>query len=849
MLFLRPLNLALAAVCGLAAFAAGATGVATQSLDGRWTLRQAGKDEAIPATVPGVVHTDLLAAGKIRDPFTGKNEDRLQWIGASAWTYSRDFDVPDSMLNRKHVALRFKGLDTVATVELNGQKLGAADNMFRTWEFDAKPLLKPGRNAIAVAFTPVPVYVEQQIDAAKSNLTGPATWYAGMSMIRKPVYSEGWDFGPQFFTSGIWKPVELVAWDAARLTHVTVDQDIKGDLAANNPAGVDLTVTAHADVDSGASGLVATATLSFDGKQVAQESAPMSGGSTPLALTIERPKLWWPAGMGGQPLYEVAVEVKDADGTVIDRHAQRIGVRRVELLPKSDDRPLRLRVNGREIFAKGASWIPADMFLPRVTPEHVRELLSQAAGANFNFLRIWGGGGYPDDAFFDACDERGLLIWMDFAYACKPYPIGNPQWAANVREETAQVVRRLRDHPSMAVWCGNNEVEAIVKNYGVMGQEDYDKLFHGLIGGTVKTECPAAQYVGGSPEAGDEHNWWVWHVGAAFEKYRDSHGWMTEFGFQSFPVPATVESYSAAADRGSVLSDVMKFHQNNGNGRGNEMILDQMARYFRPAKDFDSTLWLSQINQAYGMGIGIEHWRSDWPRSSGSFVWQFDDCWPGPTWSCVDYFGRPKAVLYRLRHDYAPLMVTGVFDEREGSLPLKVVSEFGSAQKVALAWKLTDLAGKTIKQGKSMVSAKGGTASTDGPTLDLAAELKQAGGPAAALLWVDAKSDDGTAGQSTILLARPKAMDLRDPALSFDLKKAGDGFDVTLRAERPALWAWLALDGDPDAALTDNFVHLDPDRPATIHLVPSRPMDVGAGRKALRARSLYDTYGHAAAGP
>ena len=829
----------------LCAAAVAPAGVATLDLDGQWTLRQDGKDEAIPATVPGVVHTDLLAAGKIPDPFDAKNEDDLQWIGEAAWTYSRGFDVDAAMLKRGHVVLRCDGLDTAATVTLNGQKLGAADNMFRTWEFDAKPLLKAGRNTIEIAFTPVPTYVEQQIAAAKRDLTGSATWYGGMSMIRKPVYSEGWDFGPRFYTMGIWRPIRLVAWDAARLTYVTVDQKITGDLAANDAAGVDLTVTAHADVNSDAKGLTATTTVSLDGKQVAQTSAAVAGESTPLALQVERPKLWWPAGMGGQPLYDVTVEVKDADGTAIDRQDRRIGVRRVELLPKTDDRPLRLRVNGKPIFSRGASWIPSDMFAPRESREHLRDLVAQAAGANFNFLRVWGGGYYPGEDFFDACDEDGLLVWMDFAFACKGYPIGNPGWAENVRHEVVDVVRRLRDHPSMAVWCGNNEVEAIVKNYGVMGQDDYDKLFHKLIGATVEQEYPAAQYVGGSPETGDEHNWWVWHVGAEFEKYRDSHGWMTEFGFQSFPVPATVESYSTPSDRESVLSDVMRFHQNNGNKRGNEMILDQMARYFRPARDFDSTLWLSQINQALGMTIGIEHWRGDWPRSSGAFVWQFDDCWPGPTWACVDYFGRPKAVLYRLKHAYAPLLVTGVFDEGQQAVPLKVVSEFESAQKITLAWKLTDLSGKTIKQGKSVVSAEAGTASTDGPTPDLSAELKQAGGPASALLWVGATADDGTAATATILLARPKEMDLRDPNLSLDVEKAGDGYDVTIKAERPALWAWLDLDGDPDATISDNFVHLDPESPVTIRVTPSKAMDADTVKKALVARSLYDTYDHA----
>ena len=466
---------------------AGVTGL---DLDGRWTLRQDGKDQAIPATVPGTVHTDLLAAGKIPDPFYGKNEDDLQWVGQTPWTYSRDFDVDAALLERGHVVLRCDGLDTAASVTLNGQKLGDADNMFRTWEFDAKPLLKAGRNTITIAFTPVPTYVEQQIAAAKRDLTGPATWYGGMSMIRKPVYSEGWDFGPRFYTMGIWKPIRLVAWDAARLTHVSVDQNLKGDLAANEPAGTDLSVTAHADIDPSAKGLTAAVTVSLDGQEVASGQASLIVESTQLSLTIDKPQLWWPAGMGKHPLYDVTVEVKDAGGAIIDRSAQRVGLRRIELLPKTDDRPLRLRVNGKEIFARGASWIPSDMFAPRESREHIRDLIAQAAGANFNFLRVWGGGYYPGEDFFDACDENGLLVWMDFAFACKGYPIGNPGWADNVRHEVVDVVRRLRGHPSMAVWCGNNEVEAIVKNYGVMGQEDYDKLFHKLIGETVEQEYP-----------------------------------------------------------------------------------------------------------------------------------------------------------------------------------------------------------------------------------------------------------------------------------------------------------------------------------------------------------------------
>lgn len=815
--------------------------VTTLDLDGPWTLRQAGEDHAIPATVPGVVQTDLLNAGEIPDPFHGKNEDELQWIGEAAWTYSRTFTVPADLLAKKHVALRCEGLDTVAAVRVNGREVGTTDNMFRTYEFDVRPLLKVGENTVTVTFSPVGKYIEKQIADAKATLSGPSTWYEGMPMVRKPVYFEGWDFGPRFFTAGIWRPIRLVAWDAARVTHVAADVTLAGDLADGTSTGADLAVSADVDADPSAKGLTATATISLDGKWVAEASGPVAGGAVRLSLHVENPKLWWPAGMGARPMYDLKVVVKDATGAAVDARSIRIGLRRVELLPKSADRPLRLRVNGREIFAKGANWIPPDMFPPRATAAHVRDLLRQAAGANFNSIRGWGGGYPPDESFFDASDELGLLVWMDFPYACKPYPIGNPHFVENVRVETADIVRNLRHHPSMAVWCGNNEVDGIVTAFGLMGRVQYDQLFHDLIGGIVTGEYPAAQYVGGSPEAGDEHNWWVWHIGADFEKYRESLGWMTEFGFQSFPVPATVDAYTTPADRDSVKSGVMVFHQNNKNG--NDNILGQMAKYFRPAKDFDSTLWLSQINQAYGMAVGVEHWRADWPRSSGAYVWQFDDCWPGPTWACVDYFGRPKAVLYRLRHAYAPLLVTAVLDGKAGRVPLRVVSEFDKPQTVAVRWKLTDLTGKTLKAGASNVKVPAGTQSTAGPTLDLSSEVSAAGADRV-LLWAEATAPGVEKAVAAMAFVRPKELDLADPELSVAVDHAGDGFDITLKASRPALWAWLTLGGDPDARFSDNFIPIDPAAPARIHLTPSKPTDAAAIRKSLAVRSLYDTYTH-----
>ena len=480
----------------------------------------------MPATVPGCVHTDLLAAAKIPDPFFGANAGSLKWVSDTPWTYARTFTPDAALLARKHVVLRCEGLDTIATLTLNGRPLGRADNMFRTWEFDAKPLLTPGANRLEITFTPVDAYVKDFVAAAKD--TGPNTAYRGMANVRKALYSNGWDFAPSLATAGVYKPITLVGYDAAKLNGVVVD--------ARAEAGRAATVLVRPQPSDGApAGTRVRATVSLDGRLIAAAAAD---AGEPVPLTVPDPKLWWPNGMGERPLYAVRVELLDKDGKVLDAVDRRVGLRNIELLRPSNGLPLRLRVNGREMYCRGADWVPADMFLPRVTPRHQRKLLEAAAAANMNMLRTWGGGSYEDDAFYDACDELGLLVWHDFKFACNAYPGRNKGFAENVRQEVADQVTRLSPHPSLAVWSGNNEVEAIVHRFGLMSQADYDLFFGDLIGGGLKKLLPNANYVIGSPGEGDEHNWWVWHIGADFEKYRDSHGWMTEFGFESFPVPA-----------------------------------------------------------------------------------------------------------------------------------------------------------------------------------------------------------------------------------------------------------------------------------------------------------------------
>jgi beta-mannosidase len=802
--------------------------IAKVDLNGEWRLTQGGKPDALLTHVPGNVHLDLIREGRIPDPFYRDNAAKIEWVYEATWVYERSFDVPADMLKHAALLLRCEGLDTVARIEVNGQHVGNADNMYRTWEFDVKPLLREGKNEIRITFSPVKEYIEafQKRAPQVPNATG-----IDIANIRKPSYSNSWDFCAKFLPCGIHKPIAIVGYDTARIQDVQVHQNL-------SESSAKLAVNVVAERISSPE-LTAEAVVQFQGKIIDRQEAPLVDGATTIPLEVLNPQLWWPVGMGNQPLYEVAVQLRDGTGITVDAAHRRVGLRRLELLPKSDDRPLRLAVNGQEIFAKGANWIPADVFPARVTADKLRQYVSDAVAVNMNMLRVWGGGYYPDDAFFDACDEMGILVWMDFPFACAPYPGNNPEFQENVRAELTDQVRRLRHHPSIAVWCGNNEVEGLITSYKLITREEYDRLFHEVIGTKVKELFPEIIYVGGSPEAGDEHNWWVWHVGADFEHYRQSHGWMTEFGFQSFPHPATVNQYTEVGDRDSVFSEINLFHQKNGNGKGNQIILDKLEGYFRKAKDFESTLWLSQILQSYGMNIGIEHWRTDWPHSSGSFVWQYNDCWPGPSWSSVDYYGRWKAAHYGYRRVYAPVMVAGLVEAETSNVQVKVASDLKETLRGRVTWRLTDLAGQLLEKGEHELDLPAGAASTVGPKLEIGERVTSLG-PEKVLLWLDV-----TAGEyshnNLVLFKRPKDLDLLEPNIKAETVAVGDGYNVTLTASAPALWVWLTLP-DADARYSDNFMHLYPGEPVTIHVTPSQKGKSGKFQDSLQVRSLRDTY-------
>lgn len=802
------------------------------SLNGAWQVTKGGAEEWIPAQVPGCIHTDLLAAGKIADPFYRDNEKSVQWIGETDWLYRRAFDVDAETFAHQKIILRCEGLDTLATIRVNDQELGKTDNMFRTWEFDAKPLLRVGENKIEIFIASPAKFVD-----ALEKKRGENKGVTGRAWLRKQPCHFGWDWAPTLITSGIWRNISLEAVDQARLDDVLILQDHS---AKNH---VTLTVKVSAQ-DVASTKLRARFSVLHDGKKISKKSINLSDGKGEGELVIKNPQLWWPNGMGARPLYHVRVDLLDAENQAIDTATKRIGLRTLALVEQTKEQPLHFVVNGVPFFAKGANWIPLDSFSNRVTAEKLRQYIADAVAVNMNMLRFWGGGYYEEDVLYDLCDEMGICVWADFKFACASYPAFDAKFVENVRHEARDNLKRLRHHPCIAVWCGNNEISLLVKDdWGLisMARSGYDSLFKQTIGDEVKTCAPQTSYVSGSPDCGDVHYWEVWWGARTFEAYRELSGFMSEFGYQSYPEPRTVYGYTVAEDRMSTMTEIMKWHQRCP--LGNDRIKNMTGNYFRAGKDFDSTLWISQLVQAYGIKLGAEYWRQHMPQSMGCLFWQYNDCWPVASWASVDYFGRWKALHYAARHFYAPVMISGLEDEKAKCVSIYLTSDLAKKQRGQIEWRVTNLEGNLLDDGSLAIEIEP-RKSCVARALDLNA-LAQQHGDKNLLVWLKLAVDGHEVSRNLVSLARPKDIDLLDPKLKTAVVETQTGFRVKLSAEKPALWAWLSL-SDMDARYSDNFVHLEANQPFEIEVRPAKKLSRTEFEKMLTARSLFDTYAHAA---
>lgn len=788
------------------------------NLGGAWRMREADSETWHSAHVPGSVYADLMADGTMPDPFWRENElDAFERMKKD-YVYQRAFTVTEAQLAHAHVELVCEGLDTLAHVSLNGHEIAFADNMHITWVWDVKEPLHTGENTLEIRFDSPIRYCAKKAEEAPGWESSDAT--PGFRHLRKAHCMFGWDWGPRLPDAGIWRPIFLRTWDAARLENALM-------LQAHHDGVVDVTIRPEIAGES-----------AWSAEITAPDGEVMIIPKTTAAeqvVTIQNPQLWWPNGLGKQPLYRVTVRLAAGD-----TRTWRIGLRTMTVSREKDEwgEEFCHVVNGVKVFAMGADYIPEDNILARVTPERTRRLLEGCKAANFNAIRVWGGGYYPDDAFYDICDELGLLVWQDLMYACAFYDL-TPDFERSIRVETHQNVARLRHHASLALICGNNEMEMFMAgaNSALINHRtwefvptyphhitDYVKMFEYILPAIVKETAPQTYWWPASPSSGgnfdapndenrgDNHYWDVWHGEKPFTEYRKFFfRYASEFGFQSFPCLKSVEQFTLPDDR-NIFSRVMERHQRNQAANGK--ILSYLSQTFRYPNSFDDLLYASQLMQAEAIRYGVEHWRRNRGRCMGAIIWQLNDIWPVASWASIDYYGRWKALHYAAKRFFAPVMVSA---EEEGELSQNPkINEYHPAP-LEKSFRL-NVCNETLRDVTGEVvwalrTPDGAIVRQNQQTLTI---------PAMSAKWLDKVDcadasltghyvsfafvvDDVAVSEGTCIFCAPKHFEFVDPRLTVETR--GDTLVVTSHAY--AKQVWLESE-DADLLLDDNAFDMNP---------------------------------------
>ena len=802
------------------------------SLCGAWVLDIPGSAfPRVPAQVPGSVYHDLLTAGEIPDPFYRDNENEALKLMDNDFVYSRSFTVPASLLENDAVVLHCDGLDTLATVTVNGCLVGTAKNMHRTYEFDVKSVLRAGENEISVKFDSPTRFIKEAY--ALSRADGSSDAMVGFPLIRKAHCMFGWDWGPRLPDAGIWRDIRILGVKTARIRDVHV-------LQFHEEGKVTLEVNTHVTELTGSADVKVSVT--------APDGTVFTAEGEKAVMEIENPALWWPNGLGDQPLYTVTVELGDG----LDSWSRRIGLRTLTVTRKKDQwgESFSHCVNGVDVFAMGADYIPEDNLLPRVNPERTRRLLEDAKAANMNCVRVWGGGYYPDDFFYDICDELGLLVWQDFMFACAVYNL-TEDFEENIKAEFVDNIRRLRHHASLALWCGNNEMEQFVAQgewvSSLRQKADYIKMYEYIIPKILKEEDPQTFYwpaspsSGGSfdepqdPNRGDVHYWDVWHGLKPFTDYRNYlFRYVSEFGFQSFPCMETIEAFTAPEDR-NVFSYVMEKHQRNASANGR--IVSYLSQMYLYPGELTDLVYASQLLQAQAMQYGVEHWRRNRndSRCMGAVVWQLNDCWPVASWASIDYYGRWKALHYYEKRFFTPVLIS-CHEEGILSQNTNVNAEPFDLKKTARL----NVSNETLQPftGKASWALRRPDASViDSGSFEVNC-------PAMSAVWLPQQdfSDKATydcyysyaledgqgnvVGEGTVLFCAPKHFHFADPQLEAHIE--GDEIVVTAKAYARS----VELMAGPDTLLSDNYFDMN---------AGTRRVKILRGNAdSVKARSVYN---------
>lgn len=809
-------------------------------LSGIWNLSCANwKNKTIPATLPGDNCTALLAAEEIPDPYYGRNENDVQWIRKYDWEYQRDFEVPKSMLIYDSIFINIESLDTFGIVYINDHKVLSGDNMFARYRCNVKKHLKPGKNHIRIlikAVEPISQKIAEQQPLELYMNSGSKSPH--LNLVRKVHCHGGWDWGITLMVSGVYAPVILEAVNTARIEHVNALQHHEKNK---------VTVTAIAELYAEKAGRKKIA-FSFNSETKEVTANLKAGKNTVKAeFIIAKPHLWWPNGYGEAFLYELKVETAEQCET------RQIGLRTIEVINQPDEYGVSMsfRVNGVDIFCKGANWIPADAFPARITPERLEDLLESARIANMNMLRIWGGGQYESDCFYELCDRKGIMIWQDMMFACSLYP-STEAFIANVMEELEYQIPRLRSHACLAIWCGDNEVIGTLRGRGPTYLVNYDRLNRELGRMAAKLD-PTRVFWPSSPcggpgnfndgwhddSCGDMHYWEVWHGRKDFSAYYTvKPRFCSEFGYQSFSSLETVKSY-CPEEQFNIFSPIMDHHQKCYHG--NAPIIGMFGKYFRMPEKFEHFLYLSQVQQALAIKTGVEFWHSLKPHCMGTIYWQLNDNWPVASWSSLEYSGKWKQLHYQAKRFYSP--VTGVIykDDTEQTR-LFVTSDVNEKISVNVDAVIYDFTGKELRRFKVSTSLKANESkclktfkSTELSDLD----------PAECFIETYTRAETTNnikfEHENSYFLVPFKHCGLQPSVIKADVIEKKGVFKVRLKTDKPALFVNLDTPGIP-GIFSDNSLTLLPGQDQELTFTPKTTTTLSAIKKNLRIISLRDTY-------
>ena len=769
-----------------------------------WTLKHPEYGD-LPCNVPFSMYGTLLAAGKINDPYYRDNEYALKPLSNEDYTFETTFEADKARLAKAYQLLRFEGIDTIATLYLNDIEIGQAFNMHRTWEFDVREALRLGTNRLTIEFhSPVKYMEAEQARHYVWGQDGDIITMDGFAHIRKAASMFGWDWAPQLPDMGLFRPVTWISYDTDRISDVRIRQIHKNGK---------VTLKLEAESEHNAANLTFTVRVtgpSFD------ETVTLVRGKG--QLTIDEPQLWWPNGYGKQPLYTVSVSLFGGKGSkdLLDTWTRRIGLRTLTVSTAKDQwgNEFCFVINGKKMFAMGADYVPEDSLLGNNTPERTRCLLESCVKANYNSVRIWGGGCYPSNEFYDACDELGLVVWQDFMFACVNVYLSE-KFTANIRQEFIDNIRRLRDHASLGLFCGNNEMEDAVMSWdGCKDSEvermDYLQLYEHILPDLCEKYCPDTFYWPSSPSShggfdnpqdenrGDAHYWGAWHGSIPFESYRQHYfRFCSEFGFEAFPNMKTIRTYAEPEDM-NPFSLVMESHQKCLSG--NTKILSYASDKYLYPYDFKSLVYTAQLLQADAIRYGVEHFRRFRGRCMGAIYWQLNDCWPVASWASVDYYGRWKALMYSSKRFYAPVLLSAHEDGLR--VVLNLSSESPEAFAGTLRWRVIDRDFKVFAKGE-MAANIGALSTKDLLTLDLTKAIQ--GHEKERMLAYDLYGADGSLiSHSSLLFCKPKHFDMAKPDVKVTITGGNGRFDITVSASTYVKSLEIDFDNH-DALLSDNY--------------------------------------------